>query len=159
MPRCRETGTPGQLFLIRLLPGRAAACGCGRQYTPGSPARRTQRRQESKRPALLKKSLPEKLLLEQLLKLPVPSLHLIRGNILGGRKFKFGRQRIPDPHQNTNEVGAGYQQIQEFPRYITREFRAKSRKGKINAGQDPKTQCDPECGATPGQAQEAGKEQ
>ena len=96
---------------------------------------------------------------EQALQLRVPSLHLIMGNNREGRRFKFGRQQIPDPDRNTNEVGAGYQQIQIFRRYSTGEFRAKSEHGKINAGQDPKTQRDPECGATPGQTQEAGKEQ
>src|ERR1700674_3083287 len=84
---------------------------------------------------------------------------MIMGNNREGCRFKFGRQQIPDPSRNTNEVGAGYQQIQEFRAYPTGEFRAKSGIGEIDAGQDPKSQRDPECGATPGQAQEAGKEQ
>src|SRR6202158_669507 len=145
---------PEQLFL-----NQPDACGCGWQYTPESPARRMQWRQKSKRRSLLEKSLPEQLFLEQLLKLPVPSLHLIMGNVRRGRKFNFGRQQISDPDRNTNEVSTGYQQIQKIRRGLTGECRAKSKHGKIKTRQNRKTQRDPECGATPRQTQEAGKEQ
>src|ERR1700704_5501166 len=145
---------PGQLFL-----NQPDACGCGWQYTPVFPAQRMRWRPKSKRRSLLEKSLPEQLFLEQLLKLPVPSLHLIMGNVRGERKFNFGRQQISDPDRNANEVSTGYQQIQKIRRGLTGKCRAKGKHGEIKTRQNRKTQRDPECGATPRQTQEAGKEQ
>jgi hypothetical protein len=81
------------------------------------------------------------------------------GNNRGGRRLKLRRQQVPDPDQNTNEVSAGYQQVQEFLGYPTGEFRPKRVSGKIDACQNAKTQGDPECGATPRHSQEARKEQ
>src|SRR5208337_102316 len=153
-PQCRESGTSAPLSLNR--PG---GYGCGWQHTTVSPARKTLRRQESKRRSWPEKPSPEKSLLEKLLKFPVPCLHLITGNNRDRRRLKFGRQQIPDPDRNTNEVGAGHQQIQEPQGCLAGECPAKSEHREIGAGQYPKTQRDPECRAAPGQTQKAGKEQ
>src|ERR1035437_31129 len=94
-----------------------------------------------------------------MLQFRVPCLHLIMGNNCERRRFRFGRQQIPDPDRNANEESAGCQEIQEVRAYPTGEFRAKSVNSKVDAGQNPKTQRDPECRATPGETQETGKEQ
>src|ERR1035441_1855577 len=74
-----------------------------------------------------------------MLQFRVPCLHLIMGNNCERRRFRFGRQQIPDPDRNANEESAGCQEIQEVRAYPTREFRAKSVNSKVDAGQNPKT--------------------